>query len=418
MARAMSNSVTNVEIEDVLSSIRRLVSEEARPRKEPDRPGADRLVLSPALRVAEPETPEQDKPTPPVNEGAVPIILTQPTVVPQASEISDDPGAEQSGLPLSEQSLVPESGAQETLTMPFDADVQSAEQDGLPLTDTVEAEAGIGIAELPDDPAPEDIAEAEQIAALRASLSGILGPQELLTDDPDSDDWGEASDVDVLTDPDVDDGGDANDDAHDAMFATKIATLEHMLQKQSEGWAPAPEAAEVHEASGDGPDALTSAAEMVDQLVVAESERESPNEVVSHQEQMGPVSEDSIEPTSDVPTLEAEAQAVVPPIPDTDALDEPVVVADPPFRHHAKVAVLDWEDDTPEQRPEVATTSEPAEKGQGDALAELDEEALRELVAEIVRQELQGVLGERITRNVRKLVRREIHRVLMSQDFD
>lgn len=48
----------------------------------------------------------------------------------------------------------------------------------------------------------------------------------------------------------------------------------------------------------------------------------------------------------------------------------------------------------------------------------LDEAALREMVSEIVRQELQGVLGERITRNVRKLVRREINRALLSQDFD
>lgn len=48
----------------------------------------------------------------------------------------------------------------------------------------------------------------------------------------------------------------------------------------------------------------------------------------------------------------------------------------------------------------------------------LDEAALRELVAEIVREELQGTLGERITRNVRKLVRREIYRILSSQEFD
>ncbi len=47
----------------------------------------------------------------------------------------------------------------------------------------------------------------------------------------------------------------------------------------------------------------------------------------------------------------------------------------------------------------------------------LDEETLRELVAEIVRNELQGPLGERITRNVRKLVRREIQRALASQEL-
>ena len=51
-------------------------------------------------------------------------------------------------------------------------------------------------------------------------------------------------------------------------------------------------------------------------------------------------------------------------------------------------------------------------------LSQLDEQALRALVTEIVRQELQGALGERITRNVRKLVRREIQRVMTTQDVD
>lgn len=49
--------------------------------------------------------------------------------------------------------------------------------------------------------------------------------------------------------------------------------------------------------------------------------------------------------------------------------------------------------------------------------AVLDEEMLRDLVGEIVRQELQGPLGERITRNVRKLVRREINRAMTSRSF-
>lgn len=48
----------------------------------------------------------------------------------------------------------------------------------------------------------------------------------------------------------------------------------------------------------------------------------------------------------------------------------------------------------------------------------LDEDALRDLVTEIVRQELQGSLGERITRNVRKLVRREIHRALATKELE
>ena len=48
----------------------------------------------------------------------------------------------------------------------------------------------------------------------------------------------------------------------------------------------------------------------------------------------------------------------------------------------------------------------------------VDEETLREIVSEMVRDELQGDLGDRITRNVRKLVRREIHHALATRDFE
>ena len=52
------------------------------------------------------------------------------------------------------------------------------------------------------------------------------------------------------------------------------------------------------------------------------------------------------------------------------------------------------------------------------ATPQFDEAMLRELVTDIVRSELQGALGERITRNVRKLVRREIYRALSSKSFE
>ena len=41
-----------------------------------------------------------------------------------------------------------------------------------------------------------------------------------------------------------------------------------------------------------------------------------------------------------------------------------------------------------------------------------DEVALRALVSEMIREELQGELGARITRNVRKLIKREIEAAL------
>lgn len=47
-----------------------------------------------------------------------------------------------------------------------------------------------------------------------------------------------------------------------------------------------------------------------------------------------------------------------------------------------------------------------------------NEEALRILVAQLIREELRGVLGERITHNVRKLVRREIQRALAGHELE
>lgn len=48
----------------------------------------------------------------------------------------------------------------------------------------------------------------------------------------------------------------------------------------------------------------------------------------------------------------------------------------------------------------------------------MDEDALRAAVVRILREELAGELGEKITRNVRKLVWREINRVLVVCDLD
>ena len=51
----------------------------------------------------------------------------------------------------------------------------------------------------------------------------------------------------------------------------------------------------------------------------------------------------------------------------------------------------------------------------GRAAPILDEESLRDLINAIVREELQGELGERISRNLRKLIRREIAQILEEQ---
>lgn len=49
---------------------------------------------------------------------------------------------------------------------------------------------------------------------------------------------------------------------------------------------------------------------------------------------------------------------------------------------------------------------------EGSAAPILDEESLRAVINAIVREELQGELGDRINRNLRKLVRQEISQFL------
>jgi len=62
----------------------------------------------------------------------------------------------------------------------------------------------------------------------------------------------------------------------------------------------------------------------------------------------------------------------------------------------------------PQAAPEAAADTDEAV---------LDEEMLRQIVAALVREELQGQLGERVTFQVRKLVRAEIARILDERDL-
>ncbi|KIC43132.1 hypothetical protein RA27_07435 [Ruegeria sp. ANG-R] len=74
-----------------------------------------------------------------------------------------------------------------------------------------------------------------------------------------------------------------------------------------------------------------------------------------------------------------------------------------------------------EAGPEATFIRDPAvvaEQEQKPADVTIGEAELRELVAQIVREELQGALGERITRNLRKMVRREITRAIAASDID
>ena len=93
-------------------------------------------------------------------------------------------------------------------------------------------------------------------------------------------------------------------------------------------------------------------------------------------------------------------------------------VGDPWERDDASPAADSHEDvGMPASVEEDDSTTDEArtvEAGTGslDVDEDLDAEILRDIVGEVIRAELQGPLGERITRNVRMLVRREINRAL------
>lgn len=53
-----------------------------------------------------------------------------------------------------------------------------------------------------------------------------------------------------------------------------------------------------------------------------------------------------------------------------------------------------------------------------DPAENVEEAALREVVRALIREELHGELGERVTRSVRKLVRQEINRALASRELE
>ncbi|MEM8822237.1 MAG: hypothetical protein AAGF30_01375 [Pseudomonadota bacterium] len=105
---------------------------------------------------------------------------------------------------------------------------------------------------------------------------------------------------------------------------------------------------------------------------------------------------------------------------DTDYIAASEIAADAPLADDAAA-----QGNAPDSDHNATTTAEEDEIDLSDMGPDIDEvpsplddEALRDLIAEIVRQELAGDLGERITRNVRKLVRREIRQMMSSEEFD
>ncbi|GGX55416.1 hypothetical protein GCM10007385_24960 [Tateyamaria omphalii] len=293
----MSDPMTNTEVEDVLASIRRLVSDDNRPAPESAATASsDRLVLTPALRVT--EEVEEGRDLPEDAEAAADEAIDSVDV------LEDD---------------LPEDG---------EVAFQPADEMSAPTGDEVE-EASFGDDDMgqADALAPEEHPIA--LDAVDLDQDTLMSIQDAFDDVDDS----ASADETVEAEPALQD--------ESTTLSAKIAALETLIAGQTEEFEP--------EKAGDGANAGT----------------------------------------------------------------------EPP--------ALAWEDaddevSTPDPSPDVEPVPEAAKSDGAQIFSSdedvLDEEALRDLVSDIVREELQGALGERITRNVRKLVRREIHRALAAQDLE
>ncbi|MFN4130504.1 MAG: hypothetical protein ACK4GC_11925 [Paracoccaceae bacterium] len=113
----------------------------------------------------------------------------------------------------------------------------------------------------------------------------------------------------------------------------------------------------------------------------------------------------------------AEVEDVLPEPPAADNTRAPLRKVSPPRDDS------DWAD-----AAEAAVRADLAQEAEAEVMSGLygaqaggmvfDEEVLRDLVRDLIREELSGTLGERITRNVRKLVRAEIARALALREFE
>ncbi len=390
----MSDSVTQIEIEDVLSSIRRLVSEDARPRPARKPGGAqDRLVLTPSQRVesdgdvsaafrdAAADTPDAEDAGEPiavaasVREEVARVVRTGDT-----PPVVDAPATQ--GSPLDAVARLVEKAVEDEVTAVF-AEEAAPQED-----ETVE----VLTKEVVEEVEPLDDAVAEAVAAATAAPQPELSPLE-----------------------------------------RKIAELEALVAQGADDFEP-----DVQEPGDNAPEEM-SASDAPDwepeELDADPLENDSLTELLNRTMSDEPSVEDELEiQLIEVPEAEPEdakivdlslvASAVTPvapseadDAPEEDAVDDPVAeVAEAP---EPEVSA------DPGDAQQGAEESEPARFVRSphltvvqDDVETLDAEMLRSIVVQIVREELQSTLGERITRNVRKLVRREIQRAMMHHSID
>lgn len=320
----MPDAVTNAEVEDVLSSIRRLVSEDRRtPAEEKPKASTDRLVLTPALRVA--EAPRRE------SIDAEKVVADHSYGGDQrADDTASDADAVIGALMAETQDEEDHADHHDTP----DETVVHQDRD-----DQDEAAAGVNAGDEGDYAGPNDTDEDSTASVQDAGLNDGRSLDEVFR-------AVDAQEAEASVLRDVPEYRGAESPLSAQSLSAKIAVLEEVIARTDDQWEP----------DGAGRDDYAGT------------------------EHPAMAWEDA--------TDDAGSEDVA------DAAPEATLFGGQAPRSDASADMLNSDEDV------------------------LDEDALRDLVSDIVRQELQGALGERITRNVRKLVRREIHRALAAQELE
>lgn len=337
----MPDPVSKAEIEDVLSSIRRLVSDNAgaiRRDADAEAENAEKLVLTPAFRVDEEDAAREDAEVTP-SQSSIPG-----TNEPEPEAVPSDPE------PVSVVSTAPEAApeaAPETVPTHRDGtgsvhdDAMKSREEARPLS-----------------PLEQRIAELEAVVSRSAAEFEPDGSED------------DALPKTVLFHHRLAEKA--------GMTAETVAKAEPDVPEAGHTWAmPGEEITET-------PVADLHPAEPEARFEVAEAE-------VDAAQERGDDGVETINDDEDTPDWhqdEAEFETVAPEAVETSQDNDA------------------WED------------VDEGRDGAQDGEAVIDEDALREMVARMVREELQGSVGERITHNVRRMVRREIARALSLQDID
>ena len=344
------------DIEDVVSSVRRLVSLEARPRARSRELGLDLLLLTPALRVVSDE--------PPVAE----VVAGEP----EAEVVAFDEMTEADQPPFE---------------MPLDTDEA-------PML-VVEGEWGHAFWSETEPPLAE-IALGAEDAELVTTDAALL-PE--ATPVPFAQEYAGWREAEVEPEPEREpeqgpEGGTVPKPVPEPEPET-VPELEpepEMVPEPEPEMVPEPE-----------PEMVPEILPELEPEIAPELKPETVPELVVEPE-LEPVSALVMEPEP-VSALAPDLDRASPLEPEAEPAPEPELAVRP-------------EQIVPAEVPGVADIVPGLTDADGNPVTVLDEAALNEMVRALIREELQGALGERITHNVRKLVRAEINRALAARSLD